>query len=75
MEGNSSVALKDWERVAAHTHITGLGLERFKAKRTAAGMVGQTRAREAAGLVVELVKKGKFAGRAILLAGPPTPPR
>jgi TBP-interacting protein len=63
--------LKEWERVAAHTHITGLGLENGRAKPVAAGMVGQAKAREAAGLVVELVRKGRFAGRAVLLAGPP----
>lgn len=72
MEGMASpVSLKEWERVAAHTHITGLGLDGIKAKPVAAGMVGQTKAREAAGLVVRLVRKGKFAGRAVLLAGPP----
>jgi len=64
-------ALREWERVAAHSHITGLGLEGLKAKSIAAGMVGQVEAREAAGLVVEMIKKGKFAGRAILLVGPP----
>lgn len=64
-------ALKEWERVAAHSHITGLGLEGLKAKPIAGGMVGQTEAREAAGIIVDMVKKGKFAGRAILLAGPP----
>lgn len=71
VEERPTVSLKEWERVAAHTHITGLGLENGKAKPVAAGMVGQTKAREAAGLVVELVRKGKFAGRAVLLAGPP----
>ncbi|MEM2300412.1 MAG: RuvB-like domain-containing protein [Candidatus Hadarchaeales archaeon] len=70
-EGAVPVSLKEWERVAAHTHITGLGLEGLKAKPVAAGMVGQIKAREAAGLVVHLVRKGKFAGRAVLLAGPP----
>lgn len=64
-------ALREWERIAAHSHITGLGLEGLKAKPIAAGMVGQVEAREAAGLVVEMIKKGKFAGRAILLVGPP----
>lgn len=64
-------ALKEWERVAAHSHIVGLGLEGLKAKTIAGGMVGQTEAREAAGIIVDMVKKGKFAGRAILLAGPP----
>ena len=34
-------------------------------------MVGQEEAREAAGIVVQIVKEGKFAGRGILLAGPP----
>jgi TBP-interacting protein len=48
-----------------------LGLEGLKAKPVAQGMVGQIEAREAAGLVVRLIKEGKFAGRAILLAGPP----
>jgi len=64
-------SLKEWERVAAHSHIVGLGLDGLKAKPIAAGMVGQTEAREAAGLVVRLIKTGKFAGRSILLAGPP----
>jgi TBP-interacting protein len=64
-------SLREWERVAAHSHIQGLGLEGLKAKPVAQGMVGQIEAREAAGLVVRLIKEGKFAGRAILLAGPP----
>lgn len=37
----------------------------------AAGFVGQVQAREAAGLVVDMVKQKKMAGRALLLAGPP----
>lgn len=64
-------ALREWERIAAHSHITGLGLDGLKAKFSADGMVGQIEAREAAGLVVRLIKGGKFAGRAVLLAGPP----
>ncbi|KAA0000193.1 MAG: TATA box-binding protein, partial [Thermoplasmata archaeon] len=60
-----------FERVGSHSHITGLGLENMKAKEVADGMVGQKEAREAAGIVVDMVKKGRFAGRAILLAGPP----
>ncbi|MEM0374083.1 MAG: RuvB-like domain-containing protein, partial [Sulfolobales archaeon] len=39
----------------------------FKAE----GLVGQLEAREAAGIVVELVKQGKMAGRGILFVGPP----
>ncbi len=64
-------SIKDWERVSAHSHITGLGLKGLKAKKKADGLVGQEKAREAAGIVVELVKSGKFAGRAVLIAGPP----
>ncbi len=60
-----------FERVGSHSHIRGLGLEGLKAKEVGDGLVGQIEAREAAGIVVDMVKKGKFAGRAILLAGPP----
>ncbi len=58
-------------RVGAHSHIRGLGLKGLKALPIADGMVGQTAAREAAGIVVRMIKEGKMAGRAILLAGPP----
>lgn len=34
-------------------------------------MVGQLDARRAGGLVVSMIKEGKIAGRAILLAGQP----
>ncbi|MEM5791014.1 MAG: RuvB-like domain-containing protein [Candidatus Aenigmatarchaeota archaeon] len=64
-------SIREWERIAAHSHIQGLGLDGLKARQVAQGMVGQVEAREAAGLVVRLIKEGKFAGRAILLAGPP----
>jgi len=63
--------LREWERVSAHSHIQGLGLKNGKALLAADGMVGQEEAREAAGIVVKLVKEGKFAGRSILFAGPP----
>jgi RuvB-like protein 1 len=38
----------------------------------AAGFVGQVAAREAAGLVVDMIRQKKMAGRALLLAGPPS---
>lgn len=66
-----SESLREWERIAAHSHITGLGVEGLKAKFCADGMVGQIEAREAAAVVVRLIREGKFGGRAILLAGPP----
>lgn len=63
--------MREWERVSAHSHISGLGLKGLKAQPIADGMVGQAEAREAAGVVIDMVKKGRFAGRAILIAGPP----
>ena len=36
-----------------------------------AGFVGQAAAREASGLVVDMIRQKKMAGRALLLAGPP----
>ncbi|RZC00932.1 RuvB-like protein 1 [Glycine soja] len=60
------------QRVATHTHIKGLGLEASgKALPFAAGFVGQVEAREASGLVVDMIRQKKMAGRALLLAGPP----
>ncbi|CAE7895729.1 RUVBL1 [Symbiodinium sp. KB8] len=60
------------QRIAVHTHVKGLGLdESGKCIPIAAGLVGQERAREAAGIVVELIKSKKMAGRALLLAGAP----
>jgi RuvB-like protein 2 len=35
-------------------------------------MVGQVKARKAAAVVLQMIKEGKIAGRAVLLAGPPS---
>ena len=80
------------QRISAHSHIKGLGLdEAGNAISVAAGLVGQEQAREvkfentifhfiiiisnicfkAAGLVVDLIKSKRMAGRAVLFAGPP----
>merc|ERR1711966_538769 len=60
------------QRVASHTHVKGLGLdENGNAIQCAAGLVGQEKAREAAGVIVEMIKSKKMAGRALLLAGAP----
>jgi RuvB-like protein 2 len=40
-------------------------------RNTSQGMVGQLQARKAAGVILELIKAGKIAGRAILMAGAP----
>jgi RuvB-like protein 1 (pontin 52) len=59
-------------RVSAHTHIKGLGLTpEGVATPTGSGLVGQEKAREACGLVVDLIRSRKMAGRALLLAGAP----
>ncbi len=60
------------QRVSMHSHIRGLGLdEKGKAVKVKDGLVGQVKAREAAGLVVEMVKEGRMAGRGVLFVGPP----
>merc|ERR1740117_1602522 len=60
------------QRVAVHTHVKGLGLdEDGTAIQCAAGLCGQEKAREAAGVVCEMIKSKKMAGRALLLVGAP----
>ncbi|PJF18008.1 RuvB-like helicase [Paramicrosporidium saccamoebae] len=59
------------KRVATHSHIRGLGLRDDGTATVDCGFIGQTSAREAAGLIVDLVKSRKMAGRAVLLAGEP----
>jgi len=72
MSSITPISPRGFVRVGAHSHIKGLGLDKnLKAKLVADGMVGQTEAREAAGIIVRMIKAGKMAGRAILLAGPP----
>jgi len=60
------------QRIASHSHVKGLGLkEDGEAQSVASGLVGQETAREGCGVIVELIRSKKMAGRAILLAGPP----
>lgn len=69
-EGTSSKHTE--KRVATHSHIRGLGLrDDGTALPSDAGFVGQVDAREAAGLIVDMVKSKKMAGRAVLFAGQP----
>ncbi len=61
-----------FRRIGAHSHIRGLGLdEKGRAKRVGDGLVGQVEAREAAGLVVRMIREGRIAGRGVLFVGPP----
>jgi RuvB-like protein 1 len=61
------------QRIAAHTHVVGLGLLEDG---TAApddgsgGWIGQSAAREACGIVVDMIRQNVLAGRGILLTGP-----
>ncbi|XP_068671880.1 ruvB-like 2 [Montipora capricornis] len=60
------------ERIGAHSHIRGLGLDdALEARQVSQGMVGQVAARRAAGVILEMIKEGKIAGRAVLIAGQP----
>lgn len=60
------------QRISAHSHIKGLGLdENGEPIQMAAGLVGQEAAREAAGIIVDMIRSKKMSGRALLLAGPP----
>ncbi|GIY41430.1 ruvB-like 2 [Caerostris extrusa] len=60
------------ERIGAHSHIRGLGLDdAIDPRAVSQGMVGQAKARRAAGVMLEMIKEGKIAGRAVLLAGQP----
>jgi RuvB-like protein 1 (pontin 52) len=68
------------DRVAAHTHVKGLGLndaggldeeDASSTVHPCCGLVGQVQARQACGVVVDLIQTKKLAGRAVLLVGPP----
>jgi RuvB-like protein 2 len=60
------------ERIGAHSHIRGLGLDdSLEARPISQGMVGQTIARKAAGVILQMIREGKMAGRAIMIGGQP----
>ena len=70
------------ERIGAHSHIRGLGLDdSLDARQISQGMVGQVMirylkikqkdARKAAGVILSMIREGKIAGRAVLIAGQP----
>ncbi|KAK6534331.1 RuvB-like protein 2 [Arthrobotrys megalospora] len=61
--------------IASHSHIRGLGVEpdTLQPRANAAqGLIGQEKARKAAAVILQMVREGKIAGRAILMAGPPS---
>ncbi|OAF71678.1 RuvB-like helicase 2 [Intoshia linei] len=60
------------ERIGAHSHIRGLGLnDVLEPRDISQGMVGQKSARRAAGVMLKMIKEGDMAGRSILIAGEP----
>ncbi|GHP11442.1 RuvB-like protein [Pycnococcus provasolii] len=60
------------ERIGAHSHIRGLGLDdALEARNVSQGMVGQQDARRGAGIILNMIREGQIAGRAVLLAGQP----
>ncbi|CEF62258.1 RuvB-like 2 [Strongyloides ratti] len=60
------------ERLGTHSHIKGLGLlPNLEPLKEGDGLVGQMKARRAAGLIVQMIKQGKIAGRSILITGEP----
>lgn len=76
MTDNERIEIRDVtriERIGTHSHIRGLGLDDvLEARVVSQGMVGQKDARRAAGIVVNMVREGKIAGRCILIAGEPS---
>lgn len=65
--------LRGLNLIAAHSHIRGLGidLDTLEPRASSQGLVGQLKARKAAAVILQMVKEGKIAGRAVLMAGPP----
>ncbi|KAI9763023.1 MAG: RuvB-like protein 2 [Chaenotheca gracillima] len=66
--------LRGLNLIAAHSHIRGLGVEpdTLEPRTSSQGLVGQEKARKAAAIILQMVKEGKIAGRAVLIAGPPS---
>ena len=62
------------ERIGAHSHIHGLGLNALlePIEDSLHNMIGQEKARRAMGVVLKMIKAGKIGGRSVLLAGPPS---
>ena len=75
----TSTPLTQLERIGAHSHIRGLGLNELlevvvsSSKGTtgsSSNLIGQAAARRAMGVVLKLIRQGKIGGRSVLLAGP-----
>ncbi|KUJ09048.1 TIP49-domain-containing protein [Mollisia scopiformis] len=71
---SESKELRGLNLIAAHSHIRGLGVDpiTLEPRPSSQGLVGQEKARKAAAVILQMVKEGKIAGRAVLIAGPPS---
>ncbi|KAI9688031.1 MAG: RuvB-like protein 2 [Bogoriella megaspora] len=71
---SESKDLRGLNLIAAHSHIRGLGVDpvTLEPKPSSEGLVGQETARKAAAVILRMVREGKIAGRAVLIAGPPS---
>ncbi|TAQ84310.1 hypothetical protein B7494_g7371 [Chlorociboria aeruginascens] len=71
---SESKELRGLNLIAAHSHIRGLGVdpETLEPRSSSQGLVGQEKARKAAAVILQMVREGKIAGRAVLIAGPPS---
>ncbi|KAI0999578.1 RuvB-like helicase 2 [Podosphaera aphanis] len=71
---SESKELRGLNLIAAHSHIRGLGVDpnTLEPRASSQGLVGQEKARKAAAIILQMVKEGKIAGRAVLIAGPPS---
>jgi len=60
------------ERIGAHSHIRGLGVDDdLEPRQISQGMVGQSKARRGAAIYCKMISEGKMSGKSVLLAGPP----
>ena len=50
----------------------GVDLATLEPRGSSQGLIGQEKARKAAAVILQMVKEGKIAGRAVLVAGPPS---
>jgi RuvB-like protein 2 len=71
---SESKEIRGLNLIAAHSHIRGLGVDlaTLEPRPSGQGLVGQEKARKAAAVILQMVKDGKIAGRAVLVAGPPS---
>lgn len=77
-QGTTSRDTAQLERIGAHSHIRGLGLNELlepsssSTGASSSNMIGQASARRAMGVVLKMIQAQTIGGRSVLLAGPPS---